>query len=207
MLGRAEGQAKSARTSSELLDVVIIGAGPCGLGVAARLREETPSAIFTDEEHQRYHWINKHSGRMRLVRAHKKRIRNVKADKWNGNCSNLTSANTNSSDAASANNDDDDDGKSLAISSTVLDASGTRWMERWHGLFRMLQIDFLRSPMFFHVDPADRDGMLAYSQETGREQVGKDLWELAGCVGKEFSKHKQRKMRKQVKNGTRLKAG
>ncbi len=29
-------------------DIVIIGAGLCGLGLAARLREPTPSALFTD---------------------------------------------------------------------------------------------------------------------------------------------------------------
>ena len=47
-------------------DVVIVGAGPCGLAVAARLCEHTPSAIFTDEEHQRYHWIRKHGARMSI---------------------------------------------------------------------------------------------------------------------------------------------
>ena len=39
--------------------VTIIGAGPCSLAVAARLCEHKPSAIFTDEEHQRYHWVKK----------------------------------------------------------------------------------------------------------------------------------------------------
>lgn len=190
-------------TFPELLDVIIIGAGPCGLGVAARLREETPSAIFTDEEHQRYHWINKHSGRMPLVRAHKKRIRGVKADKWNGN------NNRSRASMIMGNNYNDDaenntsSSSSSSISSIVLDGSGTRWMEKWRGLFKILEIDFLRSPMFFHIDPLDRDGMLAYSQVTGRDHVGKDLWELSGCVGREFSKHKQRKMRKQVKAGAR----
>lgn len=47
-------------------DILIIGAGPAGLAVAARLREPTPSAVFTDAEHNRYQWIKKHSGRMNL---------------------------------------------------------------------------------------------------------------------------------------------
>ena len=47
-------------------DVLIIGAGPAGLAVAARLREPTPSALFTDAEHNRYQWIKKYSGRMNL---------------------------------------------------------------------------------------------------------------------------------------------
>lgn len=37
----------------DIQDVLIIGGGPCGLAVAARLHESTPSALFTDSEHQR----------------------------------------------------------------------------------------------------------------------------------------------------------
>lgn len=47
-------------------DVIIVGAGPCGLAVAARLCEHTPSALFTDEEHQRYHWIKKHAAQIAI---------------------------------------------------------------------------------------------------------------------------------------------
>lgn len=43
---------------------ITISAGPCGLAVVARLYEHTPSTIFTDEEHQRYHWTKKLDGRM-----------------------------------------------------------------------------------------------------------------------------------------------
>ena len=50
--------------------VTIIGAGPCSLAVAARLCEHTPSVIFTDGEHQRYHRVKKHNGRMSI--KHKK---------------------------------------------------------------------------------------------------------------------------------------
>lgn len=67
-------------------------------------------------------------------------------------------------------------------------------MQRWNNAFKSLEIKQLRSPMFFHVDPGDRDGMLAYTQETGRD---KDLWEIPNCVGKEMSKHKKKKKRRQ----------
>lgn len=79
----------------------------------------------------------------------------------------------------------------------VLDGTGDQWMQRWNNAFRTLEIKQLRSPMFFHVDPGDRDGMLAYTQEVGRE---KDLWEISGCVGKEMSKHKKKKRRQNGKS-------
>lgn len=77
-------------------------------------------------------------------------------------------------------------------STLVLDSSGSQWMARWNRAFKALKIDHLRSPMFFHIDPADRDGLLAYTRETGRER---ELHELSGCVGQELSKHKRKKIR------------
>ena len=64
--------ANIARTSTTMPttvvhDVLIVGAGPGGLAVAARLREPTPSAVFTDAEHNRYQWVKKYSGRMNLL--------------------------------------------------------------------------------------------------------------------------------------------
>ncbi|OJK05220.1 hypothetical protein ASPACDRAFT_110561 [Aspergillus aculeatus ATCC 16872] len=222
-------------TTPPLHSVLIIGAGPCGLAVAARLREETPSAMFTDDEHQRYHWINKHRGRMALVQAHaRRRRRGVRAEKY----VNTASANLSTSAllpggkgrAGSASDSASEDGggssgpvpglassgssisssSSLSVSEStdeevgeedtddgpggtlVLDGSGPRWMEKWNRAFRTLEIEQLRSPMFFHVDPRDRDGMLAYTQEKARLA---DLWEISGCVGKELSKHRRKKLR------------
>lgn len=163
-------------------DVLIIGAGPCGLAVAARLREETPSAIFTDEEHQRYHWIKRHSGRMALVQAHNRKINGVKAEKYikrkGGECCTASSKPFQKQVSSSS------------PSMLVLDSTGDRWIQKWERSFRTLQIPHLRSPMFFHVDPRDRDGLLAFSHETGRE---KELWEIGGCVGQEQSKHRKKK--------------
>lgn len=193
----------------DLLDVIIVGAGPCGLAVAARLNEETPSAMFTDEEHQRYHWINKHRGRMALVQAHHRKMKGVKAEKWHGFDARRSRQHSDSSVdsssppplsssppslASSVSSSSDieleSQHKEEALPMMVLDSTGDRWMEKWNRAFKTLEIEQLRSPMFFHVDPSDRDGMLAYTQETGRE---KDLWEISGCVGKELSKHKKKK--------------
>ncbi|KKY15124.1 putative fad binding domain-containing protein [Diplodia seriata] len=144
-------------------DVVIIGSGPCGLAVASRLCEHTPSAIFTDEEHQRYHWIRKHGARMS--------IKNKKSGQIAQAAPRL----------------------GRRYSTLVLDATGDQWMNRWNKLFKTFEIKNLRSPMFWHVDPSDRDGLLAYTHEQRREN---ELVEIRECVGKEISKHLRKKRTK-----------
>jgi hypothetical protein len=72
----------------------------------------------------------------------------------------------------------------------ALDASSDTWMQRWEGLFKTFDISHLRSPMFFHVDPAERDGLLSYAYANGRDD---ELRELHGCVGKELSKYQRKK--------------
>lgn len=63
-------------------------------------------------------------------------------------------------------------------------------MTRWNRFFDRFQISHLRSPMFFHIDPKDRDGMWAYTFEQDREG---DLVAVPNCVGRELTKHKQKK--------------
>ncbi|KAF6835439.1 FAD binding domain-containing protein [Colletotrichum plurivorum] len=149
-------------------DVLIIGAGPCGLAVASRLCEHSPSALFTDEEHQRYHWIRKYGRRMPLKNRRngsviEKRTPPVKQQRY---------------------------------STLVLDATGDQWLDRWNRLFKTFDITHLRSPMFFHVDPLDRDALLARAHERNQEH---ELVELKACVGKEISKH-LRKARTKSRN-------
>ncbi|KAG8626177.1 hypothetical protein KVT40_006578 [Elsinoe batatas] len=150
-------------------DVIIVGAGPCGLAVASRLREETPSAMFTDEEQQRYHWIRKHEGKMsikdRRTKATKEALKNeVKRHRY---------------------------------SMLVIDSSGKEWMSKWDCQFSMFEISHLRSPMFFHVDPRNRDGLLGYAHEHER---AKELIKIGGCVGQERSKHQRKKDRGSASN-------
>lgn len=153
-------------------DVLLIGAGPCGLAVAARLRERTPSALFTDEEHRRFHWLAKHGAR------------SAKKHRRDGRCSQPACTGDDHPPSSSSSEDD--------LSMLVLDSSGAAWMAKWQRLFAALRIEHLRSPMFFHPHPQDRDALLAFAQEGGRRG---ECVEITGCVGKEISKHRRKKRR------------
>lgn len=138
---------------------------------------------------------------MKLVQAGNSKNNGVRAEKWNHgrkishNAADDDKQRRESTDSASSVpslSSSSSTSSAASISTLVLDGSGDQWMQRWNNAFRVLEIKQLRSPMFFHVDPGDRDGMLAYTQEMGRDS---DLWEISGCVGKEMSKHKKKKRR------------
>lgn len=161
--------------SKDVKDIIIVGAGPCGLATAARLYEETPSHLFTDEEHQRYHWI-------RRWKDNSRRSAHPSHAELSNNGRSITKHVVGPDVEPSGNNS--------KLSLTVIDASAPRWMSRWDHLFDSLNITHLRSPMFFHVDPRDRDGLLAFAHAEGRHS---ELQEIRGCVGKEISKHKRKR--------------
>lgn len=133
------------------------------MAVAARLCEHTPAALFTDDEHQRFHWMKRHGRKVETI--HRK-----SGKRANGN--------PKSSE------------RRTKINTLVLDSTADEWMQRWNTLFKTFEIKHLRSPMFFHVDPADRDSLLEQAHTSGRPG---DLVEITGCVGKEVSKHQRKK--------------
>ncbi|KAH6895983.1 hypothetical protein B0T10DRAFT_479255 [Thelonectria olida] len=151
----------NVREEEDVYDVLIVGAGPAGLSVAARLREHTPAALFTDEEHRRYHWIGKYGKKVTL--------KHVKS----GKISNGQTARP-------------------EYKMLVLDATEGHWMGRWNKLFKMYDISHLRSPMLWHVDPQDRDALLAHAWANDRED---EMIEIRNCVGKEISKHAKKTLR------------
>lgn len=199
-----------------LHDVLIVGGGPCGLAVAARLCEHTPSALFTDEEHQRYHWIRKHGRRMSVKNKKTGIVRPADASVPPSPPSSSSSRASSIASSSNAASTTDMYGSSVTsvsstssidslqderaryiggrrkISTVVLDATGDQWMAKWNQLFKTFDISHLRSPMFFHVDPGDRDGLLAFAHEERREN---ELQEIRGCVGKEVSKHKRKNIK------------
>jgi hypothetical protein len=145
----------------DVLDVIIVGAGPCGLATAARLREHTPAALFTDEEHRRYHWIGKYGNKIPLKHARSGKTSNAR-NTAHGQYRML-----------------------------VLDDTDDKWLGRWKTLFSTYDISHLRSPMLWHVDPLDRDALLAHAFFHDRQS---EMIEIRNCVGREISKHGKKKM-------------
>lgn len=77
----------------------------------------------------------------------------------------------------------------------VIDARGDKFLTQWDAQFNACQIPYLRSPMFFHIDPSDIDGMISFAHLNKRE---KELMEITNVVGKEFSKHQQKRIKTKV---------
>lgn len=157
--------------SDSFKEVIVVGGGTCGLSVCARLCERCPASIFTEDEHQRVHWLHNRGAKVDLI---KRRLSNTKY--------------------GMLKKPDRYVQKNFAASDLlVLDAFSDKFMAQWDSQFEAFRIPFLRSPMFFHLDPQNVDGLVSYSHMNGRE---KDLKEIKNVVGKEYSKHQLKKLTK-----------
>ena len=166
-------------------DLIVIGSGPAALSAVTRVLETRPAALYTEDERHHLHWI-KHSSRAApTIRATRSGPRLV--GKHNS-CEH-----------------------EQRISILIIDRFGAGWLGLWHRLFAAYEISHLRSPMFFHPDPADLGGLLEWTTSVGRYTIGHpsviyernkrtealpELIEIPGVVGKEVSKHKHKMKRR-----------
>ncbi|PWN44282.1 hypothetical protein IE81DRAFT_365031 [Ceraceosorus guamensis] len=152
-------------------DLIVIGAGPASLALVARLLEERPAAIYTEDEHRHLHWLKKSgkAGNISRARTIKTRARGSErvistADDKSGYGSRAAAA---AAAAADTDGDDDRDCECQGLMRIlVIDRLGG-WMKQWDNAFRALQLEHLRSPLFFHPAPADLDALLAFAERHG----------------------------------------
>ena len=50
-------------------EVLVIGGGTCGLSISARLLETHPGSLFTEDEHQRFHWLKHRGNKVNLINS------------------------------------------------------------------------------------------------------------------------------------------
>ncbi|KAG8687309.1 hypothetical protein FRC11_007444 [Ceratobasidium sp. 423] len=172
---------------NSFFDLVVIGAGPAGLALVARILEARPAALYTDQEHVYLHWLK----RSRTPSLLKTRKRGPGSD-WVA------------VDSTPSQKDDCCCGGRMRI--LVLDKLGDGWMTNWNRHFKAFDIKHLRSPLFWHPAPADLDALISFAECKGRSTSGPptvlfspkqstypppELIEIPGCVGAEISKHKR----------------
>lgn len=167
--------------------LIVIGAGPHALALAARLKEPRPAALYTDLEHARLSWLQRES-RARARDASEKSRRRQSTVKGHWSARRLVPP------------------KEVTLAAPtiqpseirVLDATGPDWLSRWDAFFSGLSISHLRSPMTFHPSPADVDALISYARRNGREA---ELEPIPGVVGRELSKYQRKKRRAGVSIG------
>lgn len=153
----------------DFFEAIVVGGGTCGLAVAARLCEECPASIYTEDEHQRFQWLKQRGNKVNLV---------------NRNISSKTKYKPSKNRYVLK--------KFSPLEILVLDSKSDSFLGQWDSQFAACQIPYLRSPMFFHPDPVNIDGLISYSYLTKRDNE-KDLMKIENVVGKEYSKHQLKK--------------
>lgn len=157
----------------DFFEAIVIGGGTCGLAVSARLCEDYPGSIYTEDEHQRFRWLKQRGNKVNLI---------------NHNVSSKTKFKPVPKGSAYTLPK-----KFHPLEILVLDGVSNKFLGQWDNQFARCQIPYLRSPMFFHPDPVNVDGLVTYSHFVKRDSP-KDLMKIENVVGKEYSKHQQKKL-------------
>jgi len=191
-------------SKKQFFDIVVIGSGPAALTLVTRILEDRPAAIYLEDERRHLHWLKRQTHSAPTLQTRK-------PGKCNDRLIKALDAKTKASP------------RTPKLSILILDKLGDGWLGQWHRNFSALEIPYLRSPMFFHPDPSDLDGLLEYAVQTDRAKSGPftylseimegkpnfgrrrsakraplerpDLLEVPGVVGKEVSKHKFKQTR------------
>ncbi|CDZ97753.1 hypothetical protein [Phaffia rhodozyma] len=163
-----------------MLDIFIIGAGPHSLAAVSRLYEDTPSALYSDFEHARLHWLRKHAKPGKTERI-------VPDDVAEGRESPSKQRKTPQSPSRTKNDVTEKRPKVM-----VMDKQAARFMGTWDTFFDAFKIKHLRSPLFFHPHPGDLDALKSYAHANDR---AKALIEIENVVGTEWSKHQKKAAR------------
>ena len=196
-----DAQGRPLRVSDRAyFDLVVIGSGPAALTFVTRWLEERPAALYLEDERQHLHWLKRQTHAAPVLETRKP---------------------TKSSDRIIKTNQKNEwHMRKSSLRVLIVDKLGDGWLGQWHRNFGSYEIPFLRSPMFFHPDPSDLDGLLEYAVQTERAKTGPytyvcdmltgrqsqsksrnrsakkgalqrpDLLEVPGVVGREVSKHK-----------------
>lgn len=169
---------------SDFFEVIVVGGGTCGLAVTARLCEDCPGSIYTEDEHQRFHWLKQRGNKVNLINRSVSSNKGYKPQRPEKMYKPRR--------------------KFEPLEILVLDGQLDLFMGQWDNQFAACQIPYLRSPMFFHPDPVNIDGLISFAHLERRE-LTRDLMEIENVVGREYSKHQLKKLLK--KNTARGKGG
>lgn len=162
-------------SEENFFEVLVVGGGTCSLAICARLCESHPGSIYTEDEHQRFHWLKQRGNQVELVKNKGRKKSHLKdAFKNNFQPSDIL----------------------------VLDELDNHFLAQWDTQFSVCKIPYLRSPMFFHCDPTNIDGMVIYAHMM-KDEDPYCIKKIENVVGREYSKHQ---LKKQMKKNMRKKA-
>ncbi|KAJ3206136.1 hypothetical protein HDU67_008362 [Dinochytrium kinnereticum] len=199
---------------AEILDLLVVGAGPHSLALLSHLLERSPYAVVSEQEHnQRYHSVSSSSSFPSASSASSAKAsgspttKQAKKKVQNSN-HNATSSSPQATARAAAEKAAASPSKSvlreccpgvldpevLKQRVMVIDANGPNWMQRWNTAFEAYEISHLRSPLFFHPDPFHPDALRSFAENESRKNELRDITHIvdSGCSRCRRKKSQQR---------------